>query len=265
MGIRLLEGRGLDSRDGPEGPRTAVVNQTLAEKHWPGESAIGKPIYISWETDEAWEIVGVVEDVRLETLAQEPREAIYLHYPRTPYFPWMQLVVRSNTDAVALARMVRQEVRAMDPNLALGSVRVMQEILDRSTARPRMTALLMLLFAGLATLLSAVGLYGVLAYSVSQKEREIGVRVALGATSREILGLVVRQGAGLVGFGLILGLAAALSGGRLVQSLLFSIEPTDPVSLAGAVGLLSLVALAACAVPAWRATRVPPADALRAE
>lgn len=265
MGIQLLEGREFDTRDGPDGPRTAVVNQTLAREYWPDESAVGKPVFISWETEEPWEIVGVVEDVRLATLAEEPRETIYLHYPRTPYFPWMQLAVRSTGEAATLARTVRQEVQALDPSLALGSVRVMQEVLDRSTARPRITAYLMAIFASLATVLAAVGLYGVLAYSVSQREREIGVRVALGASSRNVFGLVVRQGTILVGVGLVMGIAGALLGGRVVRSLLYSVEPTDPLALGAAGSLLVVVALLACLVPAWRAVKIPAAEALRAE
>jgi putative ABC transport system permease protein len=265
MGIGLIEGRAFDTRDGPEGPRTAIVNRTLAEKQWPGESAVGKPIYISWETEEPWEIVGVVEDVRLEGLEEEPREAIYLHFPRTPYFPWMQIAVRSTGDPASLAATLRREIRALDPTLALGRVRVMEDIVTGSTARPRMTAFLMTLFAGLATCLAAVGLYGVLSFVVSQQEKEIGLRLALGASSGEILGSVVREGLGLVGIGLSLGVGVSLFLGRILESLLYGVEPHDPLALGAAGSLLALVALLASFVPAWRASKVPPAEARRAE
>lgn len=265
MGIPLLDGRVFDTRDGPGDPGTAVVNRTLAEIHWPGESAVGKPIYISWETEEPWEIVGVVEDVRMAGLAQEPREAIYLSYPRAPYFSFMQIVARGAGDPAQLASVVRGELQAMDPTLPFGRVRIMDELVARSAARPRMTAFLMVLFAGIATLLAAVGLYGVLAYAVSRREREIGIRMAVGAGSREILRMVFRQGGVLVLLGLTLGLALALAGGRVAASLLYQVQPTDPIALGGAGLLLLAVALAAMAFPAWRASRVPPAEALRNE
>lgn len=265
MGISLLEGRTFDSRDGPDGPRTAVVNRTLAEEYWAGESALGKPVFINWETEEPWEIVGVVEDVRMAGLAQEPREAIYLSYPRAPYFNFMHVVARGTGDPTQLATVVRNELHAMDPTLPLGRVRAMEELVADSAARPRMTAFLMALFAGIATLLAAVGLYGVLAYAVSRRVREIGIRMAVGAGSHEILRMVIRQGGILALLGLAIGLVLALAGGRVVTSLLYQVQPTDPLSLAGAGLLLLLVALAATAIPAWRASRVPPAEALRNE
>jgi predicted permease len=263
MGIALLDGRGFDTRDGPDGPRSVVVNRTLAELNWPGESAVGKPVYISWETEEPWEIVGVVEDVRMAALAEEPREAIYLNYLRAPYFNFMHIVARGTGDPAHLVPAVRSELQAMDPTLPLGRVRVMEDLVANSAARPRMTAFLMVLFAGIATLLAAVGLYGVLAYAVSRRVREIGIRMAVGAGSREILRMVIRQGGVLAVLGLSLGLGLALAGGRVVASLLYQVRPTDPIALGGAGLLLLAVALAATVFPAWRASRVPPVEALR--
>lgn len=265
MGIRLLDGRVFDSRDQADGPRTAVVNRTLAELNWPGESAVGKPLFISWETEEPWEIVGVVEDVRMDDLAQEPREAVYLHYPRTPYFGFVHIVVRGEGDPSLLAATVRNELRAMDPDLPLGQVRVMEELVESSTARPRMTAFLMALFAGIATLLAAVGLYGVLAYAVSRRVREIGIRIAVGAESRDILRMVFRQGGLLALGGVVSGLLLTLAGGRLLSGILYQIQPTDVLSLGASAALLLAVALGATVIPAWRATRVAPAEALRNE
>jgi putative ABC transport system permease protein len=265
MGIDLLEGRTFDNRDGPDGPRTVVVNRTTAETHWPGESAIGKPLYISWETDEPWEIVGVVDDVRLGGLDQEPRETIYLHYPRTPYFDFVHVVTRARGNPTELASILREEVRAMDSSLPVGRIRVMSELVKASAARPRMTAFLMFLFAGLATILAAVGLYGVLAYAVSRRVKEIGIRIAVGARPRDILGMVLRQGGLLALAGLAVGGAVALAGGRVVDSLLYEIQPADPLALGASGGVLFLVALLASALPAWRAARVAPSDSLREE
>ena len=242
-----------------------MVNRTLADTNWPNESAVGKPLYISWETDEPWEIVGIVEDVRLVSLDQAPRATIYLSYPRTPYFNWLQVVLRTSADPTILTETLRREVQALDPALPVGSIRIMQDVVDRSAARPRMTAFLMVLFASLATLLAAVGLYGVLAYAVSKRTRELGVRVAMGARPGDILTLVVRQGVVLVSLGLVVGLALTLAAGRLVTGLLYQIRPSDPVALGGAGLVVFVVALFACMTPAVRACRTPPAEALKSE
>jgi predicted lysophospholipase L1 biosynthesis ABC-type transport system permease subunit len=222
-------------------------------------------VVVNWVDHTPWEVVGVVEDVRMTGLAETPRESIYMHYAQATFFPWMHLTVRTRGDPTALAPSVRSVLRGLDPTLPLGSVRPMEEIVRATAARPRMTALLMMVFAGLATVLAAVGLYGVLAYAVSRRVREIGVRIAMGARPGTVLGMVIRQGASLAGVGLALGLGAALAGGRLLSSLLYEVEPSDPVSLLAAGAALFAVALMACAVPAWRASRVPPAEALRSD
>jgi putative ABC transport system permease protein len=265
MGIELLQGRTFDSRDRTDAPQTVVVSKALADAHWPGQSAVGQQVVVSWVDETPWEVVGVVDDVRRAGLSQEPRAAIYMHYPKATFFPWMQLTIRATGDPATLASAVRAELGQMDSALPLGSVRIMDDVVAKTTARPRMTATLMIVFAGLATLLAAVGLYGVLSYAVSQRTREIGVRIAMGARPEHVLGLVVRQGAGLAAMGLVLGLGAALATGRVVSSLLYEVEPSDPVSLGAAGVLLFTVAVLACTVPAFRASRVPPAEALRSE
>jgi putative ABC transport system permease protein len=265
MGIELLRGRSFDDRDRSDAPQTVVVNRALAEAHWPGANPVGQRVVVSWVDETPWEVIGVVEDVRLAGLAEQARSTIYMSYAKATFFPWMQLAVRSHGDPDALTSAVRGVLRRMDPTLPLGSVRVMEDIVASSTARPRMTTLLILVFAGLATLLAAVGLYGVLAYAVSQRVREIGVRIALGARPGEVMTMVIRQGAGLSLAGLALGLAAALAGGRVMSSLLYEIEPSDPWALGGAGILLFSVAIVACAVPAWRAASVAPVEALRSD
>jgi putative ABC transport system permease protein len=263
MGIELLQGRTFDGRDREDAPQTVVVNRTLARTYWPDESPIGKRVIVNWLDDTPWEIIGVVEDVRVAGPGEAPREAIYMHYAKAAFFPWLHLTVRTTDEPTRVTNLVRRELAALDNTLPLGNVRVMSDIVGRSVAKPRTTSLLMLVFAGFATILAAVGLYGVLAYTVSRRVREIGVRVALGAEPGRVVRMIVSQGSRLVGVGLVLGLGAGLVANRLVSSLLYGVRPTDALSFVGATAVLSVVALLACAVPAARAVRVPPSEALR--
>jgi len=265
MGLTLLQGRPFDRRDVPQAPRAVVVNRTLAERHWPGESALGKPLVINWDDRTPWEIVGIVEDVRMGGLDTDPREAVYLHYPQAPFFGWLHVAVRGTRDAAELAGELRGGVAALDPGVPVSSVEPMEQVVSRSLAGPRVTTVLMGVFAALATTLAAVGLYGVLAYAVSRRVREIGIRVAMGATTGGILRLVVGRGALLIGLGVAVGWGTAFAGGRVLSGLLFQVDPADPLSLGAAgVGVVA-VALLACLLPALRATRVPPLEALRRE
>lgn len=265
MGIELLQGRLFDSRDVAGAPQTVVVNRALVERYWPGESGVGRSIVVNWIDHEPWEIIGVVEDVRLAGPSVEPREAVYISHAHATFFPWLHLAVRATTDPAGLQEIVRSAVAEMDPTLPIGSMRIMQDVVDGSVARPRMTTLILVLFAALATLLSAVGLYGVLAYSVSRRVREIGVRVALGADPRGVVRLVVREGARLIGFGLAAGMLGAYVASRWVSDLVYEVSPTDPRSMILAALVLGVVSLAACVVPAARASRVAPLEALRSE
>lgn len=265
MGIDVLQGRLFEERDRGDGSRAVVVNRALVDIHWPGESAVGKRIVVNWEDHTPWEIVGVVENVRLQGPDTEPRGTVYLPYAIAPFFPWLHVVVRGAVTDTEVASGIRAEIASIDPEVPLGSVRVMEDIVDRSVARPRVTGVVMLVFAGLATLLAGVGLYGVLSYAVSRRVREIGVRIALGAEPRRVLRLVVAQGTRLVLIGLVLGTGGALVAQRCLESLLFRVEPGDPRALILASGVLLTVAVAACVAPAWRASRVAPVEALRPE
>lgn len=265
MGIELLQGRTFDRRDRDEGARSIVVNRALAERQWPGESAIGKRIVVDWDDRTPWQIVGVVEDVRLDGPGTEPGETVYLPYAAAPFFPWLQVVVRGSGDPSALSAGVRTELAALDEALPLGNVRVMEQIVRRSVAQPRVTSLLMTIFAGLATLLAAVGLYGVLAYAVSRRVREIGVRIALGAEPRRVVGLVIGEGTRLVAIGLALGIGGALLARPYVEALLFQVDAGDPGSFFAAAVVIFLVSVLACTVPAWRASHIAPVEALRPE
>ena len=265
MGISLLRGRLFDDRDRTDAPQTVVVNRSLADMYWPGETAVGRQVVVDWVDETPWEIIGVVEDVRNTGPETEARETIYIHYAKGTFFPWMHVAVRATGDPALLMETVRLELAGLDETLAMGSVRVMEELVNRAVARPRLTSLFMLIFAGLATVLAAVGMYGVLSYAVSRRVREIGVRIALGSEPGRVLGMIVAQGARLTAVGLALGLGAATLANRLIAGLLYEIAPSDPVALFGAGGVLAAVELLACAIPAWRASRVEPAEALRAD
>jgi ABC-type antimicrobial peptide transport system permease subunit len=190
---------------------------------------------------------------------------VYLPYAQSRQFNALQVTARTMGEPAALAGALRNLVASLDPGVPLSEVRTMDQVVTSAIERPRMITFLMLTFAGLATVLAAIGLYGVLSYAVSQRVREIGVRVAIGAHPGDVVGLVVGQGVRLYSIGLVIGLAAALGGGRVLSGLLYEIPAADPVSLACAAGLLGTVALLACALPALRATSVPPSEALRVE
>ncbi|HEX6200269.1 MAG TPA: ABC transporter permease [Thermoanaerobaculia bacterium] len=265
MGVALLRGRLLDDRDRPGNRDVVVVNRALAESQWPGEDPIGKRIFLSWTGAEELEVVGVVEDVLHHGLDAEARPTVFLPYAQRPYFPFMSLTLRSRVEPPVLAAAVEEQVRAMDPGLPLSRVRVMDDVVASSVARPRVTAFLMSVMAALAAILAAVGLYGVLSYTVAGRVREIGVRMALGAEPGSVVRLVVREGMRLVVVGLVLGAVGSLLLGGLVEGLLFQVRTTDPVALGGGALLLFLVGLAACVVPVARAVRVDPSEALRVE
>lgn len=265
MGIELLGGRTFDGRDGPDDPQRVIVNRALADRYWPGQSAVGQSLVVNWVDHEPWEIIGVVADVRASGPAEPSREAVYIHYPHQTFFPWQQVAVRVRGEPAVMADALRSTVARLDPQVPVGQLQVMQEVVDRAVAQPRMQRTLMLVFAVLATLLAAVGLYGLLAYTVSRRVREIGVRMALGAQPDRVVGSVLAQGLSLVGGGLLIGLVASAAMGRLVAGLLHGVQPIDPLSLAGAGAVIGCVACVACAVPALRAARIPPSDALRPE
>jgi putative ABC transport system permease protein len=265
MGIPLLQGRAFDSRDRADSPPVAVVNRALAEREWPGADPVGRRLVADWGDAAPVEVVGVVEDVRVDGPGEAVEPAIYLPYPQKTYFGFLNLVIRTPRSAADLRPELEAQLAALDPGVPLARLRPMAELVATQVARPRTTAVLMGIVAGLAAFLAAVGLYAVLAFTVASRVREIGVRVALGAAGWQVLGLVTRQGLGLVLLGLVPGVALALAGGRVLESLLFGVPPMDPVSVGAAVILLLIVAAAASAVPAWRALRIAPGEALRTE
>ena len=266
MGIPLRGGRFFNEQDDTTKPVAVIVDEYMAEQLWPGQDAIGKRIHIvELKGDDPWQIVvGVVGRVKQDSLDSEPRIAFYL--PQTQ-FPTraMTVALRSSADPASVVSAVKAELRALDPDLPMYYLRSMEQRVDESLARRRFSMLLLGVFAGVALALATIGIYGVMAYLVSQGTREIGIRMALGATQRDVLGLIVRQGMALAIFGLAIGLAGAFVLARLIRSLLFGVEATDPITFVGISVLLAFIALLASYIPAQRAARIDPIISLRCD
>ncbi len=265
MAIALLQGRSFTSHDTATTLHVALVNQAFVQAVFPGQDPIGKYIADFGPTSDKLEIVGVVGNVRHTGLESSPRAEIYVAFGQA-HWPSAFMVVRTlATDPTALTSAAQNAVWSVDKSVPLANVSSMQQVIANSVMRRKFTMLLLTIFASLALVLAAVGLYGVMAYSVSQRTREIGIRVALGAQPRDVLRLVVGQGMGLAGTGLVLGVAGALGLTRLMRGLLFGVSATDPLTFVlVAVGLAS-VALLANYTPARRAAKVDPMVALRYE
>jgi putative ABC transport system permease protein len=264
MGIPILEGRVFDERDRAGSRPVVVVNQRLAETVWPGESPIGKIVEMSWGEDIAAEVVGVVGDVRLVQLETAPRGTLYWPESHLPY-NFMTVIARGRDGKAPAAAELRAAIASVDPELPLTSIQEMEEVVARSLGRPRVTLFLMSLFGAVALALAAIGLYGVVAFSVSQRVREIGLRMALGASSTDVSRLVLREGLKLALAGVVLGVVGTLFAARFLESLLYEVEPRDPLTLAAIAALLVVVALVASYLPARRASRIDPFTALRTE
>jgi predicted permease len=272
MRMPLLQGRGLEEGDRLGAPGALVVNQTLARQVWPDGDALGRRVRLGGgPSDSVWRtVVGIVGDVRHRGLSAEPRPEMYLPYDQFPAgtmaaLPSLYLAVRTSGDPAALAPALRAAVSGLDPDLPLAEVQTMEQSLGSWAAERRLTMLIVSGFAAAALLLGAIGIYGVMAHLVVHRTREIGIRIALGAVPREILRLVLSQGAWLAGLGIAAGVLGAFAVTRLIGGLLFHVRPTDPATFVATAVLLAAVAAIASVVPALRATRVDPIDALRAE
>src|SRR5262245_33134475 len=268
MKIPLLAGRAFTERDNSQGPGVVIVNETFAKRHFPNENPIGKHVKpgISLEGEPVWrEIVGVVKDVKhRQSLSRDYEPEYYLPHAQMPINS-MNLVMRVTNDQRGLASAIQHEVQSLDLDIPVYRIRTLEQYLGVAVAQPKFNALLLSLFAGLALLLTAIGLYGVMAYSVVQRGQEIGIRIALGAQTGDMLKMVLRQGLKLTAIGLSIGLATAFALTRYIQSLLFGVKAADPLTFAAIAMLLIAVALVACWAPARRATKVDPMVALRAE
>ncbi|HSG49058.1 MAG TPA: ABC transporter permease [Longimicrobiales bacterium] len=272
LDIPLLRGRLFNDGDGPDDAHVAVVSQSFADAYWPGQDPIGKSV-TGGGMDELWdqgvfsEVVGVVGDVRFRDLASEPVPTVYFHYPQRPgRLRWgAQMVVEAAAgDAPGLTALLRTSLARMDPDVPPRIVPMAERMRD-SLAPQRFTLVLLGGFAALSLILAAAGIYGVVSYQVARRRREMGIRIALGGEPAAVGAMVVRQSLGVVGAGLLAGGVGVFLAGGVLRSLLFGVEPTDPVALAAAGGLLAAAAFVASWVPARRGTRVDPMITMRAE
>jgi putative ABC transport system permease protein len=268
MGIALVEGRPFVATDRHAAMRVALINQELARYAFGDVDPIGKQITMGLNAgyleDQPRTVVGIVEDVRTSSLTGEVDPELYIPFAQAGS-SFATVLMRPRGTAQSALADARGAVHALDANLPIRDPGTMRQLLDRHTARPRFYLQLLALFAGLAIALAAVGLYGVVAYLVAQRSREIGVRIALGASTADVMRLVVQQGFGPAVLGAVIGLCAAFAGGRVMSSLLFDVKATDPLTFAGTTAILLGIAFIACVVPAGRATRISPASALKAE
>jgi predicted permease len=266
MGFRLLEGRFINGDDLFGREDVAVINESFARKLFPGESALGHSFLIGPDAATAVRIVGVIRDVRGDGLAQPPPDKIY--YSRDQRGGAGMTVVaqaRAGLAADAIIPVLRRVLAELDPNLALAAPQTMERLVTQSIGVQRLTMALLLCFAAIAALLAAVGVYSVMAYAVTQRTGEIGVRMALGASTGNIISLVLRAGAMQVGLGLLLGIVGAFAASRLLATALYDVKPFDPTVFGAVAGFFALVAIVACFIPARRASRVDPMVALRSE
>ena len=269
MRIPVVKGREFSDRDRFTAPRVALVNEALARKHWPDESPIGKRVSFSRDDPRWYEIVGVVANVKHRGLDAADRPELYVPYRQPLFANWtvrpMQVAVRTAGDPLAAAGTVRREIARIDTEQAISDVRTMDERIGRSLEARRFSMILLAVFAAIALALAAIGIYGIIAYAVTERTHEIGVRLALGAQRRDVMAMIVVQGMAMAAAGTVAGVVSALLLTRLMSSLLFGVSPADPMTFTAIPLLLALVAFVACCVPARRATRVDPLVALRTE
>jgi len=265
IGIPVLSGRGFTEQEAKEDRRTIIINESMARQHFPGQNPLGQYLRVQMMPDpQPMEIVGVVADAKYKTLEGPPHPMVYWAHPQLVYNE-MTYVMRTNGDPMNLAAAARREIQAIDKDQPIADVRTMKSWIDELTARSRFGTLLLGIFAGLALVLAAIGIYGVMSYSVTQRTHELGIRIALGAQTRDVLKLILGRGFALTLAGIGLGLIAAFALTRVMSSLLFGVSATDPATFGGLSLLLTAVALAACYIPTRRAMKVDPMVALRNE
>jgi putative ABC transport system permease protein len=264
MGTRLLEGRDFTEQDGESNRAAAIVNETFARRFWPGQSALGKRFSSAGSAGPWIEVVGVMQDGKYISLSEEAKPFVYLNLnPQSGRS--LTMVVRVTTETQSAMAAIRREFQRLDARLPLYDVQTMVEHMALPLFQARVAATLLGGFGLLALALAAIGVFGVMSYAVTQRTREIGIRIALGAQAGGILKLVIGQGLKLAALGMGIGLACAFAGTRLMSDFLYGVSALDVVTFAGVPLLLALVALLACYVPARRAMRVDPMVALRSE
>jgi putative ABC transport system permease protein len=264
LDIRIVRGRAFSERDDENAAPVVIINEMMAAKYWPGEDPIGKRMTISYNDTPPRQIVGIAADVKHASLTDTVTAQMYTPFVQAPW-PFLAAVARTSAAPEVAAGSLRQMMARLDPEQAAGEIRTYDQYMARSIATPRFTALLLGAFASLALLLAGFGLYGVMAYAVAQRSREIGIRMALGAQPGDVRSLVVNQAARLGAAGLAVGLAGAFASTRVLNSLLFGVSASDPLTFAAVSAALVTVLLLAAYLPARRATRVDPLVALRAD
>jgi putative ABC transport system permease protein len=267
MGIPLLKGRTFNETDTDKTAPVVIVSENFAEMFWPGEDPIGKRLQPGFRSKPMCTVAGIVGNVKQRGFAKKAPLSIYMPYSQAPAFllSAAAFVVRADTDLQHLANVFRRELQDIDKELPLFDIRTMDQLVSKSVSEPRFNMILLAVFAGLALALASIGIYGVMAYSVAERTREIGIRMAMGAQAQDVLKLVLKQGAAVTLMGIGLGLVAALAVTRVISSFLFGVSATDPITFAGIALLLGVVALVACYIPARRATKIDPMIALRYE
>ena len=259
MGIPLMSGREFTRADDEKAALVAVVNETMASRYWRGGNRIGERVRVKGR----WmQVVGIAKDSKYESVRETPKPFFYVPL-RQNFSRGVGLYIRTPLSSQTMAAALAREVHALDPNLALYEVITLQEQLERSTSAQLVALTLVSVLGALALLLAAIGLYGVMSYAVSQSTRELGLRMALGAGASHLWRLVLARGLALTAGGVLLGAVAALGLTRLMQSLLYNVSPRDPLAFGAALTVMTIGSLAACFLPAWRATRTDPARALR--
>jgi len=259
MGIPLISGREFTRADNETAPPVAIVNDVMVAQYWKGENPVGKRL----QANGHWmQVVGVARVAKYSSILESPRPFFYVPL-RQNFSPSVGLNIRTQRPADAIGRMLAREVHALDPDLVAYDVITLREQVERASSSQRIAVTLLSVFGGIAVLLAAIGLYGVMSYAVSQSTRELGVRMALGARGTDVLRIVMSQGLRLTAFGVIVGTAIALAGTRLLGYLLYGVSPRDPLAFASAFAVMILAAAAACLLPALRATRTDPVRALR--
>jgi len=266
LGARVLRGRMFTAADVQGSAPVVVINETLARTVWPGETAIGKSLKQGWpDTPNPWrEVVGVVGDLKFDGIVEPTTMQVYMPYAQDPPGDF-SILVRTAVAPAAVRPAVEAAIAAFSSDMPVSAVRTMDEILAASIARQRMALLVLGVFAAIALILAASGLYGLVAHAVTERSHEIGVRMALGAERRDVVTLVVRNGLSMTAAGAAIGVAGAAGLSRWLEGLVFGVDPLDPATFALVTAGLVVVALLACYVPARRATRIPPATALRAD
>jgi putative ABC transport system permease protein len=270
IGAPMVKGRQFTTQDDPDHPGVVIVNEAFVRHYFPSEEPLGRRIKIGparlWKDQRftSFEIVGVVRDVKSAGLHAKPEPTYYVPATQAPLQD-MTLLVRTTTEPASIVPALRQAVWSVDPNQPISNVNTMEQIVADSISQPRLNMALMALFGALAMVLAAVGIYGLLSYAVTQRTREMGIRMALGAQVSDVLRLVLKQGMALTLIGQAIGLAGAFALTRLIRGLLFGVTPTDATIFIAVVGVLTTIALLACYLPARRATKVDPLTALRYE